>query len=100
MNNTDIDKTYIVALKKGNGKFHKVNVPIEKPEQFIAELSAMVDNPNRTVWDMQSLFLTRFPKGSRYIDYIYPHSYSSSYVNGTEYPAIRGYDELSNASSG
>lgn len=70
MNNTDIDRTHIVALKKESGKFHKVNVSIEKPEQFIAELSAMVDNPNRTVWDMQSLFQTRFPKGFRYIDYI------------------------------
>ncbi|MCM1141183.1 MAG: hypothetical protein NC453_21665 [Muribaculum sp.] len=94
MSTSDIDKNHIVTLKEEAGKFYNVNVPIEKPEQFIAELSAMVDNPNRTVWDMQSLFQSRYPNVTRYIDYIYPHSYSASYVSGTEYPSMRGYEDL------
>lgn len=48
--NTDIDRTHIIALQQVNGQFLNKELPISRPEHFIAELNAMIDNPNRTVW--------------------------------------------------
>lgn len=90
----EIDKTHIIALQEVNGKLQNRELTIERPEQFIAELRAMLENRNRSVWDMQSLFATRFKKASRYLDYIYPYSYDSSYVIGIQYPTFSSYNEL------
>lgn len=96
----DIDRTHIVALQEVNGSFKNVELPIERPEQFIAELKAMVDNRNRTRWDMQSYFMTRYPTTSIIKDYLHPYSYDSwgSYDSivelGTRYPPIMEYQEL------
>lgn len=94
MNTNDIDRTHIVALQEVNGMLQNVTLPISRPEQFIDELKAMIENPNRTVWDMQSHFQKRFPKTLDYHNYLYPYSYSSSYVGGIEYPNIIGYNDL------
>ena len=94
MESRDIDKTHIITLREVNGKFQNMELSITRPEQFISELKAMIDNPNRTVWDMQSYFTTRFHKSNRYLDYIYPYSYNSSFVGGIQYPQLSGYDEL------
>ena len=72
MEERNIDRTHIIALKEENGLLRNVELPISRPEQFIAELKAMIENPNRTVWDMQSLFTTRFRKTDSYLDYISP----------------------------
>lgn len=90
----DINRTHIIVLQEVDGVFRNTNVPIIRPEHFIAELQAMKGNSNRTVWDMQSLFTSRFPKGDSYLDYIHPHSYDSTYVNGIRYPRLMGFDEL------
>ena len=97
MNTKDIDRTHILALKEVHGTFQKIEIPIENPEMFMSELSAMVENPNRTVWDMQSHFQSRYPKNMNGIDYIYPYSYQSTYVSGASYPPIMTYAELSSS---
>lgn len=94
MNTSDIDRTHIIALKEENGMLRNVELRISRPEQFIAELSAMVDNPNRTVWDMQSHFANRFPKSAMCLDYLHPFSYQSAYVGATPYPSFKDYEEL------
>lgn len=94
MDERNIDKTHIIALQDVNGLLRNMELPIPRPEQFIAELQAMIDNPNRSVWDMQSLFTNLFQKSNAYLDYIHPHSYNSSYVGGIRYPKMFGYDEL------
>lgn len=97
MNERNIDRTHIIALHEENGLLRNKELPITRPEQFIAELNAMIDNPNRSVWDMQSLFTTRFPKTNGYLDYIQPYSYQSSYVGGIGYPKLHEYSELRNS---
>lgn len=94
MEERNIDRTHILALQEVNGMLNNVEFPITRPEQYIAELEAMIGNPNRTVWDMQSFFTTRFPKSNTYMDYIHPYSYNSSYVGGIGYPTLKGYNEL------
>lgn len=96
MEERNIDRTHIITLKEENGLLHKLEHPIARPEQFIAELKAMIDNSNRSVWDMQSLFTTHFPKTNRYLDYIQPYSYQSSYISGIGYPELYEYSELRN----
>lgn len=96
MDERNIDRTHIIALKEENGLLQNMEIPITRPEQFISELEAMIDKPNRTVWDMQSFFTTRFPNTASYLDYIHPQSYCASYVSGTRYPQLTGYDELKN----
>ena len=94
MNERHIDRTHIIALKEENGLLRNMELPITRPEQFIAELAAMIDNPNRSVWDMQSFFTTRFHKTNGYLDYIQPYSYLSSYISGVGYPKLYEYSEL------
>lgn len=62
MDEKNIDRTHIIVLKEENGLLQNMELPITRPEQFIAELKAMIGNSNRSVWDMQSYFMTRFPK--------------------------------------
>lgn len=94
METKDIDRTYIIALQEVNGLLKNVELPISRPEQFIAELKAMIDNPNRSVWDMQSHFTTRFPMTGMNLDYLQPYSYQSSYVSDIDYPQMTDYNEL------
>ena len=96
MDEKNIDRTHIIALTEENGLFQNIEIPIKRPEQFISELKAMIDNPNRTVWDMQSFFTTSFPNTVPYLDYIHPQSYCASFVSGTHYPQFTGYEELKN----
>ncbi len=97
MDERNIDRTYIIALKEENGLLRNKELPIYRPEQFIAELEAMINNPNRSVWDMQSYFMTLFPKTKNYLDYIQPHSYQSTYISGIRYPKLYEYNELRNS---
>ena len=52
----DIDRTHIIALQQVNGQFLNKELPISRPEHFIAELNAMINNPNRTVWGGSRVF--------------------------------------------
>jgi|GEM_PF-4186108 hypothetical protein len=58
MANNDLNKTHILVLGETNGIFEKVEMPIDRPEQFLNEIHAMADNPNRTVMDMQTHFIS------------------------------------------
>lgn len=94
MDARNIDRTHIITLQKINGLFQNVTIPISRPDQFIAEFEAMKDNPNRTVWDMQSFFMSRFQKTIVYLNYIHPFQYNDSYVEFIRYPEISDYNDL------
>lgn len=94
MNTSNIDKTHIIALQEEGGMLRNVELPISRPEQFIDEFKAMTDNPNRTVWDLQSHFAIRYPKTKMYQDYLQPFSYNAAYVGGVNYPEFMEYHKL------
>ena len=75
--------------------FEKVEIPAST--DLIATLEGMVENENVTVLDMQSIMDYTYPKEERrYIDYVSPHCYSSTYIEGTYYPtslSFNGYQE-------
>lgn len=94
MDEKDINRTHVVALKTEHGLLRSIEIPIGRPEQFIHELSAMIDNSNRSVWDMQSFFTTRYPKTDDRMDYIHPNLYQSTFVDCARYPELYDYSEL------
>lgn len=94
MNADDIDVTHVIVLQENDGLFRTEEVPISRPEQLITELQAMINNPGRTVWDMESIFERSFPERDSFFDYIHPHQYFSSFVSGIGYPDLVEYAEL------
>ncbi len=87
----DINKTFIGVVKEINGNVSYTKIQIPRHSEFLAELNDMMENPNRTVLDMQSHFDRYFsatPSGYNYCAY-----YSSSYVSGVSRPATITFDE-------
>lgn len=85
---------YIAAVKKGATQLESIKVSIPKPVTLIDELQAMVENPNRTVYDLQCKFSSdyHFSEKSWYI--CYPYSYESSYLSPIKCPKIKSYYDI------
>lgn len=91
----NVDHINIIRENDGQVRFESVVIP--KDIELLAELEAMVDNPNRTVIDMQNRMALFFNVNNRRsYNYIYPYSYASSYVDGVSYPQSMTLDEYHN----
>ena len=53
---TKICSDYIAAVKSYNNVLECIQIPLQKPIALIGELKAMLENPNRTVYDLQCKF--------------------------------------------
>ena len=92
-----INVDYINIIRENDGQVRFESVVIPKDIELLAELEAMVDNPNRTVIDMQNRMALFFNVNNRRsYNYIYPYSYASSYVDGVSYPQSMTLDEYHN----
>ena len=88
---------HINIIRENDGRVRFESVVIPKDIELLAELEAMVDNPNRTVIDMQNRMALFFNVNNRRsYNYIYPYSYASSYVDGVSYPQSMTLDEYHN----
>lgn len=89
-----INVDHINIIRENNGRVSFESVVIPKDVELLAELEAMVDNPNRTVIDMQNRLALSFNVNNRgAYNYIHPYSYASSYVDGISYPKMMTWDE-------
>lgn len=91
-----INKDYIGIVVEENNSLITKQVEIPQDEILLKELRAMVDNDNRTVIDLQNAFTNKYPEkiyNGKYYDYIYPYSYSLSYVSGAGYPKLIAFEE-------
>ena len=89
-----VNKDYIGVIKNVNGCVRFVKEEIQQKTALVNELKAMVENPNRTVLDLQSRMDREFiPSLRAGINYVSPYSYSSSYVSGVSYPKAPSCDE-------
>lgn len=89
-----VNKDYIGIIKNVNGCVRFVKEEIQHKTALVNELKAMVENPDRTIFDLQSRMDMEFiPSVRKFIDYLAPYSYSSSYVSGVSYPKAPSYDE-------
>ena len=88
-----INETHILVLKEHNGIFQVASMPIDDSSFIISEIKASVDNPNKTLLDVQSEFLNNFQSINNAYGYLYPYAYSSSYVSGAIKPKKYTYAE-------
>lgn len=89
-----VNKDYIGIIRNVNGCVRFVKEEIQQKTALVNELKAMVENANRTIFDLQSRMDLEFlPAMRNFIDYLAPYSYSSAYVSGVSYPKAPSYDE-------
>lgn len=90
----DVNVDYISVIRNVEGHVRFIKEQIEKHDALISELKEMLNNPNRTVLDIQSRMDIDFREVQRrYIDYVFPFPYGESYVTGVSYPSV-DYDEF------
>lgn len=99
----EINKDYIgVVSELANKKMSYTQVLIEnKHKGLISILNDMIDNPNKTVLDLQTHFTKEFRQADHqeFYNFCYPYAYNSSYIGGIHYPKIYSYDEYKTAIS-
>lgn len=86
-----INRDFIGVVKEVNDhlKYEEVDIPQETI--LIEEIEGMKENNNRTLMDVQQLFTESYPVEQfqhKHYNYLFPHKYSSAYVNGVDYPKI------------
>lgn len=86
-----VNRHYVGVIREVNNRLKYEEVDIPQEDILIGEIEAMKENENRTILDVQALLTEFYPekkfKGKHY-DYLYPKSYSSTYVSGASYPHI------------
>lgn len=88
-----MNKKEILTLKKVNGLLEVARIPIEDSSYLVNQLNDAKNNPNKTLMDLQSLFLNSFRPIQNYYNYTYPYGYGSSYISGASKPEILSYAE-------
>ena len=67
MEKNQVNEKYVLALVENSDATLSVKrMDIPSSEVFIAELGAMVDNPNRTIYDMAAYFYSVFSRFKKY----------------------------------
>lgn len=89
-----VNVTYIGVIRNKNGQVEFTKEAIPQKQTLISELKAMVENPNRTIFDLQSRMNQEFIPTERVaINYLSPFLYSVSYVSGVTYPKAPTIEE-------
>ena len=88
-----VNETQILVLKEQDGYLQVTSIPIEDASFIINEINAAVENPNKTLLDVQFVFFNNFQGIKDYYLYLYPYSYNSSYVSGAIKPKKYMYSE-------
>lgn len=89
--NEKINFDFIGVVKENNGNYHYEKVDLLKSNALLTDLEAMYKNPNRTVLDMQNLFIEYFDTNTyskSFFNWCFPYSYSSSYIDTICYPTM------------
>ena len=77
MEKSQVNEKYVLALVENSDTTLSVRrMDIPRSEVPIAELEAMVDNPNRTVYDMSSYFYSEFSPKVKAFAFCYPSEYN------------------------
>lgn len=79
MERSEVNEKYVLTLVENSDatlSVRKMDIP--SSEVPIAELQAMVENSNRTVYDMSSYFYSVFSPKIKAFAFCYPSEYNSS----------------------
>lgn len=89
---SQVNEKYVLALVENSDATLSVNrMDIPSSEVPIAELEAMVDNPNRTVYDMSSYFYSVFSPKVKAFAFCYPSEYNDSFIDSRSVPKEVSY---------
>ena len=92
MEKSQVNEKYVLALVENSDTTLSVRrMDIPSSEVPIAELEAMVDNPNRTVYDMSSYFYSVFSPKVKAFAFCYPSEYNDSYIDSRSVPKEISY---------
>lgn len=89
---SQVNEKYVLALVENSDATLSVKrMDIPSYEVPIAELEAMVDNPNRTVYDMSSYFYSVFSPKVKAFAFCYPSEYNDSFIDSRSVPKEVSY---------
>ena len=92
MEKSQVNEKYVLTLVENSDATLSVRrMDIPSSEIPIAELEAMVDNPNRTVYDMSSYFYSVFSPKIKAFAFCYPSDYNDSYIDKRSVPEEISY---------
>ena len=92
MGKSQVNEKYVLALVGNSDTTLSVRrMDIPSSEVPIAKLEAMVDNPNRTVYDMSSYFYSLFSPKVKAFAFCYPSEYNDSYIDSRSVPEEISY---------
>ena len=94
MEKSGINEKYVLTLVENSDttlSARKIYIPSSNVP--IAELEAMVDNPNRTVYDMSSYFYTTFSPKFKAFAFCYPSEYNDSFIDSRSVPEEISYTD-------
>ena len=92
MEKNQVNEKYVLALVENSDATLSVKrMDIPSSEVFIAELGAMVDNPNRTIYDMAAYFYSVFSPKVKAFAFCYPSEYNDSYIDSRSVPKEISY---------
>ena len=84
------------VAKTANGNLTYKEVPVAKPnKEILAILESMIDNPNRTLIDLQEC-TSKLHYSGKYHHICMPHSYTASYINGPKIPKEVSFSDYQN----
>ena len=87
MEKSQVNEKYVLTLVENSDATLSVRrMDIPSSEVPIAELEAMVDNPNRTIYDMSSYFYSVFSPKIKAFAFCYPSEYNRSYIDKCSAP--------------
>jgi hypothetical protein len=77
-----------------DGTLEYKELPIANPNaEVLAVMSSMVDNPNRTLMDLQEYSDRLIYSGEKHNTLCIPHKYSDSFISGPEFPKPMSFSE-------
>ena len=89
---SQVNEKYVLALVENSDATLSVKrMDIPSSEVPIAELEAMVDKPNRTVYDMSSYFYSVFSPKVKAFAFCYPSEYNDSFIDSRSVPKEVSY---------
>lgn len=92
MEKNQVNEKYVLTLVENSDATLSVRrMDIPSSEVLIAELEAMVDNPNRTIYDMSSYFYSVFSPKVKFFAFCYPSEYNESYIDSRSVPKEISY---------
>ena len=91
-----VNRDYICVLRKQGNLVKFVQEPIEQSVALESMLKTSLENPNKSVLDLQDQMMMAFKEDNRpYISYLSPYSYDSSFVEGVSFPREITYERYS-----